>query len=361
MSQFQPSSLSAPSIALLLVSCLFPHIGNAQAIAPVPADPHELASEGVQAVTAPAERLAALNLLRSAAENGVSHRPKMEPFKFQASFTANGNLTYTGAGELTEIWMSGQSWRVTESLGNYSMGRIGYSGRTMDDKPITLIPMRAQMLRNEIMWATSINEAGYERIRTAAGQWNGKPVTCVLLSSVAGPMTQIPSRLWDENEYCMANDTRLLQIHSLVPGAYAVFGYSKNLQFHGKPMADRITMFVNGAQVIDSNFTIGDPSQSDQSLLAVSPQTATNARPAVVLSDARVLTINVEGASGNTIEPVMIHLQLGPQGTPLETEVSASANASLTQKALELAKTMNIGAGGLTHAYVNVRFLPAAQ
>lgn len=361
MSQLQPSSFCAPSTAFLLVSCFFPHNGNAQAVAPVPADPHELASEGVQVVTAPADRLAALSLLRSAADSSVSHRPKMQPFKFQASFTANGSLTYSGTGELTELWMSGQSWRVTESLGNYSMGRIGFSGRTVDDKPVSLIPMRAQMLRNEILWETAINNAGYERIRTAVGQWNGKPVTCVLLSNETGPATQIPSRLWDENEYCMANDTQLLQIHSIVPGTYAVFGYSKSKQFHGKPMADRITIFVNGAQAIDSNFTITDPSQSDQTLLAVSPQTAMNARPSVALSDARVMTINVEGASGNTIEPVMIHLQLGPQGTPLEAEVSATANASLTQKALEIAKATNIGAGALSHAYLNVRFLPAAQ
>jgi hypothetical protein len=212
------------------------------------------------------------------------------------------------------------------------------------------------------MWATAINDAGSQQIRTFAAQWSGKPVTCILLSSITGPATQMQSRLWEENEYCVASDLQLLQIHSIVPGTYAVFGYSKNLQFHGKPMADRITMYVNGEQVIDSNFSITDPASSDQSLLVVTPRMAANGRPAVALSDAWVVMTDVDGgASGNTIEPVMIHVQLGAQGAVLETEVSATANPSLTQRALDIVKKIGVGGGSLSHAYVNVRFLPAAQ
>lgn len=328
------------------------------ASAPVPADPHELVTGAVEIVSSPADRLAALNLLRGAAGNGVSHQPKMDPFHFQATFTATGNLTYTGSGELTEIWVSGQSWLVTETMGTYSMSRIGYAGVTADQQPISLIPMRAQMLRNEIMWVTAINDAGRQQIRTSAAQWNGKPVTCILLSNVPGAIT--PTRLWEENEYCVANDSKLLQIHSIVPGTYAVFGYTKNLQFHGKSMADQIAIYVNGNQVIDSSFNIADPAAADQSLLAVPPQTAANGRPAIALSDARVITMDIAGgASGSAVQPVMIHLQLGADGAVLESEVSATANPSLTQRALDLVKTMNLGGTGMSHAFVNVRFLPA--
>lgn len=327
--------------------------------APVPADQHELVTGGVQVASTPADRLAALNLLRSAADNGVSHKPKMEPFHFQAQFTATGNLSYTGSGDLGEIWMSGQSWRVTENLGSYSFARVGYAGQTVDQIPVTMIPMRAQMLRNEIMWVTAVNDAGTQQIRTAAAQWNGKAVTCILLSNVSGAATQSQSRLWEESEYCVANDSKLLQIHSPVPGTYAVFDYSKNLQFHGKAMPDQITIFVNGNQAVDSNFNIADPTSSDQSLLAITPGSASG-RPSVPLSDARVISLNVAGASGNTIEPVMLHLQLGPEGGVLESEVSASSDPSLTSKALETIKSIPLGMIG-SHAYVNMRFVPASQ
>ncbi len=366
---FRSASLSAILGCLVVVS----FSGSAEAqirgyltsseaalpFAPLPADPHELANGGVQVASTPTDRLAAFNLLREAAENSVSHRPKMEPFSFQVSFTASGNVSYTGSGELTEIWMSGQNWRITESLGGWSMVRTGYSGKIADQQPVSMIPMRAQMLRNEVMWATSINAIGARQIRTVAAQWNSQPVTCILLSPTAGAGAQTTSRSWDENEYCVDNHGRL-QIHSIVPGTYAIFGYGKNLQFHGKPMADHIAIYVNGEEVIDSNFSIGDPSADDQALL-VPPQTATR-RPAVALSMPGKIPINVEaGVTGNTIEPVILHAQLDSHGAVTETEVSASADPALTQRAMDTVKAINFGGGGVSHAYLIVRFLPAAQ
>jgi hypothetical protein len=116
--------------------------------------------------------------------------------------------------------------------------RFGYSGRIADQQRISMIPMRAQMLWNEVLWAAAaaVNGPGAAGIRTAPAQWNGKPVTCLLISGVtASPYVERQSRLWEENEYCIANDSGLLQIHSFAPGTYTVFSYSKNLQFHGKP------------------------------------------------------------------------------------------------------------------------------
>jgi hypothetical protein len=95
-------SLAFVGIALLprLAEAQFRRTANASgadeiASAPVPVDSHELASSGVQVASTPAERLQALKLLRAAADKGISHRPNMEPFHFQASFTASGNLSNT--------------------------------------------------------------------------------------------------------------------------------------------------------------------------------------------------------------------------------------------------------------------------
>jgi len=333
--------------------------------APVPTDPHELVTGPVQVASTPADRSAALALLRRAGDNGVSHRPKMNPFSFKVTFTANGNLTYTGAGELTEIWMSGQNWRVTESIGNYSLARIGYAGQTADQQPVSVIPMRSHMLRNEVMWVTDINDAGSAQIRTSAAQWNGKPVTCILLSGgnglgVTGPAMQTQSRLWEENEYCVATDSGLLQTHSVAPGVYAVFGYTRNLQFHGQSMADRITIYVAGAQAVDGDFSITDPSAGDQSLLTPTPQAIANSRPSVPLNQPMKMRMNVAGpSSGDTVQPVMIHAQLDAEGNVLEAELSATANPALTQSALDIVKKMHLG--GSSQTYVNVRFVPNSQ
>ena len=147
---------------------------------PVPADPYELVTSTIQVPTLPADRDADLSLLRRAADNAISHQPTMNPFDFKVTFVASGKLNYTGQGELTETWKSGQNWRVTEQIGDYSLIRLGYSGKAADEHPVNLIPMRAQMLRNEVMWRTSnaINSTGTSFIRTAVAQWNGKPVTC---------------------------------------------------------------------------------------------------------------------------------------------------------------------------------------
>lgn len=337
-----------------------PPAAPAFSVAPIPADPHELVTGAIHAATTPADRLAALNLLRAAADKAVSHKPQMKPFHFQASFTASGSVTYTGAGELSEIWMSGQSWRVTETLGNYSLDRIGYSGKSVDQKPVTFIPMRAQMLRNEIMWATAINAAGAQQIRTAAASWNGSPVTCILISGSGASALQSQTRLWVENEYCISNDSKLLQIHSMAPGTYAVFGYSRNLQFHGNATPDQIAIFVSGNQVIESNFSITDPAPADQSLLAVTPEMVAKGRPSVILSEGRIINLPSEGASGSVVEPVMLHVQLGPQGEVTDAELSAAANPSLVEQALSIVKNNHFGPPG-GHLYVNVRFTPATR
>src|SRR5258707_6856779 len=68
--------------------------------ATVPPDPYELATGPVQFLSQPADRLAALTLLRNAAAKSISHAPKMSPFSFKVTFNATGNLTYTGSVEL---------------------------------------------------------------------------------------------------------------------------------------------------------------------------------------------------------------------------------------------------------------------
>jgi len=324
---------------------------------PVPADPYELVAGAIQVPTLPADRDAALSLLRRAADNAISHQPAMNPFDFKVTFVASGKLNYTGQGELTETWKSGQNWRVTEQIGDYSLIRLGYSGKIADEHPVNLIPMRAQMLRNEVMWRASntINSAGTSFIRTAASQWNGKPVTCILLSHASPVAAQAPSRLWEETEYCIANDTGLLQIHSAAPGTYTVLGYTKNVNFHGKSLPDHFSTFVAGVQVLDAELAVADLPVNSATLLAEPTAMATTGRPAMALSEGMVTALNIPGAS--TAE-LMIHAELDADGNITDAELSAASDPKLASSALDAVKQMKLGRTGQSQAYVHVRYTP---
>ena len=288
----------------------------------------------------------------------------MDPFSFKVSFTASGNLTYTGSGELTEIWMSGQNWRVTETLGNYSLVRIGYSGKTADQQPVSLIPMRAQMLRNEVMWTTAsaVNQAGGGQIRTSAAKWNGKPVTCILLSHVNASETQTQSRSWEENEYCVDDASGLLQLHSIAPGTYTVFGYDKNLKFHGKSLPDHITTYVAGTQAITADFSVTDPGAVSPDLLTPTKEMIANGRSVMALTEPIMMPLDVTGTmSSDIVQPVVIHAELDGQGNVLDVELSAAADPKLTQSALDMVSKLKLGRSGSSQAYISVRFVPVSQ
>jgi hypothetical protein len=154
--------------------------------APPPPDPYEIVSGPIYVATQPVDRVAAMNLIRTAAKSGITHNADMNPFDYQVKFNATGIVADTGSGELTETWLSGQNWRVTIDLGNYSMVRLGYSGKVGDQIPVSSLPMRAQMLRNEVMWAVGHWSGGVpESVRTSNAMFNGQPVTCVLLSGAS--------------------------------------------------------------------------------------------------------------------------------------------------------------------------------
>ncbi|HEY2381936.1 MAG TPA: hypothetical protein VGK48_12220 [Terriglobia bacterium] len=325
--------------------------------APTPADPYELVTGAISALTEPADRVAAMNLIRTAAKNGISHNAEMNPFDYQVKFNATGNVADTGSGELTETWLSGQNWRVTISLGNYSMIRYGYSGKVGDQIPVSRLPMRAQMLRNEVLWAIgNVNGGVPAGVRVSNAALNGEPVTCVLLSGVNGAMAQTQSRLWLENEYCVSTSTGLLQVHSPVPGTYTVFGYSRKLQFHGKFMPDHFTTYVAGVQVITADMVVKDPALSSAQLRP--PEAIPVGRGGVVLSEPARMQLNLPGSS-NVMGTVVIRTAFNNQGQATDAEVSSASDRSLIDAAMSKAKHFEFH--GSNEAYLTVRFSPQAE
>ncbi len=324
---------------------------------PVPSDPHELVTGTVSFAATPPDPAAALLLLERAGQNATSHAPGTPPFRLDVSFTASGPSAYTGAGELTETWLSAKSWRWTADLGGYSLVRIGSGGLTAENTHVSEIPMRVHMLRNAIFWAVQAPQRDVQ-IRTAAAAWNGKPVTCLLVSKVIGPATQAPSRLWEETEFCIDPVSDLLQIHSIAPGTYVVYGYGRDLQFHGRIVPDRITIYEAGAPVVDAYFSITDAGTVDPALLKPAPEMIENGPVIETMLPTR-FSVNVPSPlPSKTIQPVIVHAEVDPAGNVLEEELSAASDPALAQPALDLVKKMNLPHTPFAQRqeYINVRF-----
>jgi hypothetical protein len=200
-------------------------------------DVREPVTGAIQVPATPADRAAALSLLERARQNSDMHIAGTPPFRLDATFLASGNVSYVGSGALSETWISGQHWRWTANLGDYSQSRIGRGQIGFDEQPVSAVPMRVHMLREAIFWPVRFGPG--LRIRTAAAQWNGMRLTCLLLGGYSDVAAQ--SRMWAEQEYCVDNGSGVLRIYSPAPGTYLAYEYSKNQQFHGRYVPDRIS------------------------------------------------------------------------------------------------------------------------
>jgi hypothetical protein len=281
------------------------------------------------------------------------HIRTMPPYELNVSFTALGNVQYTGTGELTETWLSGASWRWTSNLGGFSIVRIESTGQTADVPPVSMIPMRIQMLRDTIFWAERPPNAN-ATIRTAVSQWNGKPVTCILTSAM--PPVSGSTRLWEEQERCFDDATGLLQVHSVAPGMSVIFGYGRNQQFHGRTIPDQITTYINGSVVLDAHVTLTDVGPLDANRFVVTPEML-RAGPAIALFTGVRIPLNVGDVSG-TARPVMVHATIDGNGDVIAEELCAASDPALAPRALDLVKKTNFHPTGANQrdAYINVRF-----
>ncbi len=325
-------------------------------VAPVPSDPHELVTGSAKEPETPDQRAAILSLLERTQQNSDMHMPGTPPFVLAATFNSGGDVSFTGPGELTETWLSGKSWRWTASLGRYSQVRVSSFGQTVDEKPVSAVPMRVQMLRGAIFWPIK-GVFPASRFRFVRTQWQGRKVTCMLLSGQASEPTP-GGRRWTDREYCVDDSSGLLLIYSEAPGSYAVYSYGKNQYFHGRTMPDQIAFYVNGNQVIDARIAIADAGSVDNQLLTVTQEMAANGR-AIILSPAARFYVRAPLASASaTDQPAIVHAPIDPQGHVVEEELSAAADGSMGQLALDLVRQRQFSAAGFNQreAYITVDF-----
>jgi hypothetical protein len=327
-------------------------VGQTNITVPVPADPHELVTGGAHTPANATERGMALAWMQQTIENTRFHQPAAPSYRMDVTFTANG--TESGQGNMTEVWLTGQSWRWNANLGAISTVRGASSGSHYADSHAS-VPMSVHMVRNAIFSPTYDVALG-SQLRVAAVKWNNKPATCVLSSGVVSPASQ--SRLWEEVEYCFDNANGLLEISSFAPGSYTVYGYDKGVNFHGHPLPDAITIFEGGKPILDATFQISDAGPEVLNSLGPTPDMTT--REAVLQLPSRQ-PINVPNPQVTRVQPVIVHANV-VNGQVVSAEAIATSNPQFSATAVDFIKGMNLGqTGGQQQMYLNVKFIPPSN
>jgi hypothetical protein len=185
----------------------------------------------------------------------------------------------------------------------------------------------------------------------------------VLTSRVAGPAAQTQGRLWEEEEYCIDNATGAIQILSIAPGTYTVYGYSRNQQFHGRLIPDRITISVAGATILDAQMDMTDSTVVNAGQLAPKPEMLANGPVITLMLPTRFALDSPVASPTGMVQPVIVHAQISADGSVVEAELCAASNSSLAQSALDLVRQTTFPPTGITQrqAYINVRFVPPSQ
>jgi hypothetical protein len=161
-------------------------------------------------------------------------------------------------------------------------------------------------------------------------------------------------RLWAEQEYCIDNASGLLDVFSPAPGTYFAYDYGRN-DFHGRIVPDRITASVGGFRVLDVQIVISDASPESVPVVATAAY-----RPGITLEAGRKFLISApSNLATSSIQTVIVHAALSPEGGVLEEEVSASEDPRLSQAALDVVKQHTFPQA-LTQrdTYVSVGFHP---
>jgi hypothetical protein len=350
-------------IFVLLVSSLA-FSQTAPKTAALPYDPLELATGPTIVPDTPQKREVLLNLLEHARQNNGMHAPGTPPFAMKVSFNSTGTSRYTGFGEIEETWMSGQTFRWSARLGDYSQLRIYHDGAAYDDKPRGPIPLRIQMVRQSVFWPVT-GRFSPALIRMATANWEGTEVACLLISGGGNDATATPGRRWEETEYCIDSKTGLLRTYSEAPGIYNVYDYSETFQFHGRTLARQISIVEDGATVLQIHLeSLADAANSDPDQFVPTKKMLSRGPGDILVGPFRFPQF-VAAPPGHrgVIEPVIVHAVLDKKGRVVEAEALQHSDSELSAAALAIVERSNYakrdeGRPVQREAFINVQFVP---
>lgn len=292
--------------------------------APVPEDPLEVVSGAILPADSAPTRAAALELLNRAREN-YALRAAKQAYDLRVSFTVNsgGQTLHDGAWTMEEIFDPRQGLRWTASADDYSVAEISTNQKSYSQAsgylPLRLHEARAALF-GAIATAPNLSHAA---IRTSSAIFNGKQLTCVLISNASSRDAEFATRQWDESEDCIDPQTGWLEIHSPVPGRYLAYDYTGAMAFAGHTLPKKVTVTEGGSTVSEISVdALTAPANLDRGLFTPAAEMKERAHASGITGALTISHVIGRVPSDSNVEgiahPVCVFGVLTPAGKLVE-------------------------------------------
>jgi hypothetical protein len=318
---------------------------NSPKVLPVPSDPLELATGSIRVADTPTARSAALELLTRARDNFTLRNAK-QGYALKINFQVDslGQTDYDGAWTMEDMFVPGQGLHWTaQATAGYTITGIAVKGDLYGEGTASAVPLRLEEARGVLLHPLPSDEyASREAIRTSAATFHGTLVTCVLLSG--SKKAKAPrGRAWEESEECIDPQTGMLQMHSEVPGRYAVYDYSNAPQFSGHTLPRTVTISEAGRVVSKLSVDKLEAMPAADPSLFVPTETMKAGGRSIELTAAKKIT-RVHGPASYTssmkVRPVCVFGMVTPAGKLVEAH-SLQPSDPNSQAAVEDAKQID--------------------
>ncbi len=266
---------------------------NTLRMAPIPSDPLELVTGEIQVVDTPASREAILQLL-TRARDSYSLRGGSYGYDLKVTFAVNsgGQTEYDGAWQMEDISDPQQGLRWTaKAAAGYMTTQIFSNDMFFGEGTAITIPLRLHEARAALFGPIpSAESVDHEMIRTSLATFNGKQVTCILLSSSGNAAAAAPGRRWVETEECIDPQSGLLQVQSQVPGRYYAYDYSGAPALEGYTLPRKVIVTEAGKIVSEISVdSLTELPAADPSLFAPTEKMKANG-PAIAMAGAQKIS-----------------------------------------------------------------------
>jgi hypothetical protein len=329
----------------------------------LPYDALELVTGNAQQIQDADQRAAALTLLTNA--RALSN-VRAQPYDLKTTVKTFGSLPSDGNWILEDISPARNIYRWTAQGPSYSAIYLYNDKLLSSNQAAEAIPLRLMQVRDAIFFVFPWT-GQYTSMRAADGYLHGVALRCFLIGQGIGGRTFQGGRNWEESEYCIDPKSGLLASYSPVPGLYIQYDYTNAVHFHEKIIPEGFTISEAGRIVIEAKTeSVTDSAAADNRIFNPSGlhalgvgsimQPAIRVRTGIYPPPHHVMlngsgpmpTAAILGATNSaptdanaTMQVVVVHGAVSPDGQIGETEILASTNASLNQAALDRAKGWN--------------------
>lgn len=296
---------------------------TAPQVAPVPRGAFEVAAGPIENAETVAQRDAAVKIL-SKGRNSYALRNYRQAWDLKVRFTveSGGQTSNDGAWEMEDIFSPGQGLHWTaKSAAGYSITGIFGASQNYAEATTSVAPLRLQearaMLYNPL---PSIEFANRGSIRTVSSTLGSTPVVCVLLSPSRAIPHPLNQRAWGESEDCFDPQSGLLQMHSEIPGRYAVYDYRNPARLGSHELPGVITVTEAGRVVSTvSVISLQAIPAADSALFVPTPGMQKAGPPVAMNPSLKITRIHGQAIAGAvSLRPVYVFGLLTPEGHLVE-------------------------------------------